>query len=139
MAKTRRRLLGLALILGTVTLACMALVSAFLLKGLFPQPTQLQSAKWLLRSGKYKREVLAQPTGPTRDLKHIEWDGWGWGGNDTTVYLVFDSENALAHAAKIGSASKYPGIPCEVYRVRRLESQWYTVQFYTESDWNNCY
>lgn len=66
----RRRLLWLALILGTVAIACMALVSTFLLSGLVPQPTQLQSARWLLRSGKYKREVLAQPTGPTRDLKH---------------------------------------------------------------------
>lgn len=33
---------------------------------------------------------------------------------------------------------KYPGIPCEVVRVRRLEKNWYTVLFYTEQDWNNC-
>jgi hypothetical protein len=79
---------------------------------------------------------LGQPTEPTRDLKHIQWDGWGWGGNNTVVYLVFDP---LAHGATSGSAGNYPGIPCEIYRVRRLESQSYTVQFYTDSDWNHCY
>jgi hypothetical protein len=130
----------LAVILGTFTLFCgAALLGAFLLQDMYPQPRPLQSARWLFKSGKYKREVLAQPTGPATELKHIEWDGWGWGGNDTVVYLVFDPDNALAHGASSGSAGKYSGIPCEVYRVRRLESHWYTVQFYTDSDWSHCY
>lgn len=86
----------------------------------------------------YKNQVLVQPIGQDGGLKHIEWDGWGWGGNDTVVYLVFDPNNALADAATGGLAGKYPGIPCEVYRVRRLESHWYTVYFYTNSDWTSC-
>ena len=65
--------------------------------------------RWLLWSGQYKKEVLAEPTPVNGDLKHIEWDGWGWGGQDTTDL------------------------------VRRLESHWYTVQFYTNQDWRpNC-
>ena len=60
------------------------------------------------------------------------------GRNDTTIYLVFDPTDALVDAASSGLAGKYTGIPCDVYRVRRLESHWYTVQFYTDSDWNNC-
>jgi hypothetical protein len=107
-------------------------------EGLFPQPILFQSARWLFKSGKYKNQVFAQPTELSKGLKHIEWDGWGWGGNDTTVYLVFDPNNALSSAATDGLPGTYPGIPCEVYRVRRLENQWYTVQFYTYFDWNHC-
>lgn len=137
--KRPRPILRLAVTVGMLVLVCIALAGAFLLQGIFPQPRPVQYARWLFESGKYKREVLAQPPGPPQLLKHVEWDGWGWGGNDTTVYLVFDPNNALAHAASNGSAGKYLGIPCEVYRVRRLENHWYTVQFYTDSDWNHCY
>lgn len=136
--KKARRTLWLVVTLGMLVLVCSTLAGAFLLRGIFPQPLPLQSARWMFKSGKYKREVLAQPSGPTTQLKHVEWDGWGWGGNDTTVYLALDPSDALAHAATSGSSGKYPGIPCEVYRVRRLESHWYTVQFYTASDWDHC-
>jgi hypothetical protein len=137
MAKRHHRILWTAVIGGTLVLVCMVFVGA-ILEDLFPQPMPMQSARWLLKSRNYKREALLEPTGLNGKLKHIEWDGWGWGGNDTTVYLVFDPDNALARAATSGLAGKYPGIPCEVYRVRRLEDNWYTVQFYTGSDWNNC-
>jgi hypothetical protein len=49
------------------------------------------AAKWFARSHDYKSEVLAQPSS-IGELRHIEWDGWGWAGQDTTVYLVFDPE-----------------------------------------------
>lgn len=137
--KRPSRILWIAVSLGILVLVSIALASAFLLGAISPQPRPMQYARWLFESGKYKREVLAQPADSTQLLKHVEWDGWGWGGNDTTVYLVFDPKNALAHAASSGSAGKFPGIPCEVYRVRRLETHWYTVQFYTDSDWNDCY
>src|ERR1700730_5043287 len=42
------------------------------------------AARWLVRSHHYKEEVLAQPTAANGDLKHIEWDGWGFAGMDTT-------------------------------------------------------
>ena len=123
---------------GMLAVVCLGLAAHFVLKDLVPQPRPLQWARWLVNSARYKREVLAPPTGSTVGLKHIEWDGWGFGGNDTVVYLVFDPDNALAHAARSGLAGKYRGLPCEVYRVRRFQSQWYTVQFYTDTDWNGC-
>jgi hypothetical protein len=43
------------------------------------------NARWLLLSRRYKSAVYAQPTPTGREFKHIEWDGWGWGGQDTTV------------------------------------------------------
>jgi hypothetical protein len=97
------------------------------------------TARWLVRSNHYKAEVLAQPETTNGNLKHVEWDGWGWGGQDTTVYLVFDPTDSLSQAARSHQAGKYNGIPCEAFLVRRLESHWYTVQFYTNQDWQrNC-
>jgi hypothetical protein len=94
------------------------------------------AARWMVRSHWTKLEVLAQPQQPNGELKHIEWDGWGFpGAGDTTVYLVFDPANSLAAAAESGKSGKYDGLPCEVYRVRRLQSNWYSVQFYTDEFW----
>lgn len=71
-------------------------------------------------------------------LRHIEWEGWGFAGSDTTIYLVFDPSDALSKAAGKAEPGKYPGLPCEVARVRQLDKHWYTVQFYTETDWDHC-
>jgi len=54
------------------------------------------------------------------------------------VYVVFDPNDSLAAAARIGSAGKFSRIPCDVWRVRRLENRWYTVFFYTYTDWEHC-
>src|SRR5262249_28465564 len=35
-------------------------------------------ARWALRAGHYKAEVMAQPDPKVGELKHIEWDGWGF-------------------------------------------------------------
>jgi hypothetical protein len=93
------------------------------------------TARWIFRSRQYKAEVLARPNPTSEQLKHIEWDGWGWAGQDTQVYLVFDPTDSLSEAAKSRHPGKYKGLPCEVFRVRQLESQWYTVQFYTDEWW----
>jgi hypothetical protein len=87
-------------------------------------------SKWSMWSQRYKSEVLAQPE-TARELKHIDWDGWGLLGQDTNVYLVFDSTDSLSVAAANHAAGKFNGIPCEVAQVHQLESHWYTVQFYT--------
>ena len=92
------------------------------------------AVKWLLYRHGYKAEVLAQPS-KNGELNHIEWDGWGWAGQDTTVYLVFDPTDSLSAAAKSNQPGKFSGIPCEVPVVHRLESHWYTVQFYTDEFW----
>jgi hypothetical protein len=96
------------------------------------------TARWFLQAGTYKSAVLAQPNSINGELRHVEWDGWGIAGQDNTVYLVFDPKNSLRRAAESHSAGKYAGIPCEVFRVRRLEKRWYTVQFYTNTDWRHC-
>lgn len=103
------------------------------------RPVGVRSAiRWLLWSREYKSEVLAQPGSTNVDFKHIEWDGWGWGGSDTSVFLVFDPTDSLAAAAKSHQPGKFKGIPCEVPLVRRLESHWYSVMFYTNTSWDRC-
>jgi hypothetical protein len=97
------------------------------------------TGRWLIGSRRYKTEVLAQPKSANDELKHVEWDGWGFAGSgDTTVYLVFDPNDSLAVAAKSRSPGKFSGIPCEVPDVHRLEAHWYTVLFYTDTDWDHC-
>jgi hypothetical protein len=96
------------------------------------------TGRWIFRSRDYKAKVMAQPSPPTGQLKHAEWNGWGFAGMDTTVYLVFDPTESLEAAAKSGAPGKFPGLPCEVDRVRRRESHWYTVEFYTETNWDYC-
>ena len=96
------------------------------------------ATKWFMWSQSYKREVLAQSGGTARELKHIEWDGWGWAGMDTTMYLVFDPTDSLSEAASSHQSGKFNGIPCQVQRVRRLESSWYTVLLYTNEFWDRC-
>jgi hypothetical protein len=94
--------------------------------------------RWLLWSDRYKAELLATPDLPNGELKHIEWDGWGWGGQNTVVYLVFDPTDSLSSAAKSHSPGKFRGVPCKVPLVRRLESRLYSVVFYTNTDWDHC-
>ncbi|MFZ0420721.1 MAG: hypothetical protein WAM04_21650 [Candidatus Sulfotelmatobacter sp.] len=94
------------------------------------------ATKWFVWSQRYKREVLAQSGGTAGELKHVEWDGWGFpGAGDTIVYLVYDPTDSLSAAAKGHQPGKFIGIPCTVFLVSRLESEWYTVQFYTQEEW----
>jgi hypothetical protein len=94
--------------------------------------------RWFAWSYDYKAKVLAGPTSSNAELKHIEWDGWGWAGQDTAVFLVFDPKNSLSAGARSARSGKFRGIPCEVFRVRRLENHWYSAQLYTNETWNRC-
>jgi hypothetical protein len=106
---------------------------------LFRNSFELHStARWLFRAKDYKTEVLAQPEPGSVTLRHIEWDSWGLPVAYTNSYLVFDPTDSLSRAARSHSPGKFSGIPCEVYRVRRLESYYYTVLFYTDTDWDHC-
>jgi len=89
--------------------------------------------RWRLSSRIYKAKVLAQPT--NGEFRHVEWGGWGWAGQDTTVYLVFDPTDSLSAAAKNHQPGKFNGLPCEVVVVDRMESNWYAVRFYTNEFW----
>jgi len=120
------------LLVVAAVLACIAIAAVPELENYLPIRTVV---RWLVWSRAYKTKAMAQRVSETGDLKHIEWDGWGWAGEDTTLYLVFDPTDSLSVAAKNRSPGKFSGIPCEVFRVRRLESHWYTAQFYTNEFW----
>jgi hypothetical protein len=87
------------------------------------------------RRRQYKAVVLAEPESAKGEFKHIEWDGWGMFAQNTYVFLVYDPTDSLSLAAKGHQPGKIEGIPCEIDRVRRLESHWYSVQFYTGDYW----
>ena len=91
-----------------------------------------------MASRRYKSQMISQPAATIGELRHIEWDGWGWAGQDTTVYLVFDPDDSLSGAASSQRSGKFAGIPCEVVRIHRLESQWYRAEFYTNQRWGDC-
>ena len=50
----------------------------------------------------------------------------------------FDPDDSLATAARSHLSGKFKGIPCEVSEVQRLENNWYTVLFYTDTSWDRC-
>jgi hypothetical protein len=95
-----------------------------------------ETARWMVHSRKYKTEVLSQPSYGNTELKHIEWDGSGFAGvaNDT-LYLVFDPQDSLSTASGRQPPIEINGVPCKVRNIRRLESQWYAVLFYTDELW----
>jgi hypothetical protein len=118
------------------SLAILWVIPSSLLLYNLAYPVQLrETARWFASSQNYKRQVLAQPDPANGQLKHIEWDGWGWAAQDTNVYLVFDPTDSLSAAAKSRQPGKFNGIPCAVPHIRRLESQWYAVRFYTDDFW----
>ncbi len=140
-------IIGLALLVGVIfskgrRLAVLLILLAFCAVsfGLVKDYDAVRpTVRWFLWSGTFKARVLAQRDRGDGEWKHLEWDGWGFAGaGNTTVYVVFDPHNSLAAAAENGS----PGVvftpdPVLVPRVRRLEESWYSVVFYTETDWRN--
>jgi hypothetical protein len=106
---------------------------------LFVYQSQVRTAaRWLVWSHDYKARVLAQEAPANGEFRHTEWDSWGWGGEDTTVFLVFDPEDSLSSAASIHQPGKFNGVPCAIPEVTHLESHWYAVRFYTNQDWQRC-
>jgi len=116
-----------------LTLVAFLAVSGALLKN---KNALRSSLRWLLWSQRFKAAVLAQPAPINGELRHMEWEATGFAGvANETVYLVFDPSDSLSAAAKSHSPGKFSGIPCEVPVVRRLESHWYSVWFYTDEVW----
>jgi hypothetical protein len=121
-------------------LASLAMVVAFSLVAwlLFKFSYDIYTTgRWLAHSRQYKAEVMTQPQPPNGELKHIEWDGWGFAGDETIVYLVFEPNRELTPAPR-ATSGQYVGIPCAAWRVRRLEPHWYYVVFYTNTGWTEC-
>jgi hypothetical protein len=126
---------------GRGRLAALSMVVAYSATswGLFRNSLEIRgAARWLLWSKDYKTEVLAQPNLANGSLKHIEWDGWGFAGANTVEYLVFDPNDSLWIASRSHSSGKFSGLPCEVFHVRRLQRHYYSVLFYTGTDWAHC-
>ncbi len=93
--------------------------------------------RWTFNSKTYKKQVLEQHSS-SAGLQHIEWDGWGWGGQDTYVYLVYDPKDRLREAVETHTSMEAIGVPCDVSDIHRLESHWYTIIFYSGGEWTNC-
>jgi hypothetical protein len=130
--KGRRKRLAVLSVLATVWV-----VSASV--SLFAHIVYIRTTvRWLVRSHTYQERVLAQQASANGEFPHVEWDGLGWGGQDTTVYLVFDPRDSLFSAASFHQSGKFEGIPCEVPEVSRLETQRYAVVFYTNKVWDRC-
>jgi hypothetical protein len=108
--------------------------------GLSKNPIHIRSdLRWLLQAEAYKSEVLKRPNASSGEFKHTEWEGWGFpGSGDTVMYLVFDPEDSLQTASKSKASGTFHGIPCPVVGVERLASHWYTVLFYTDTEWGRC-
>jgi hypothetical protein len=87
-------------------------------------------SRWLIDSRHWKEAVLATPVTDS-GLKWVVWDGWGMFAQDTDVYLVFSPDDELRNY----SPTNLHGLPCPVWRVQRLEKQWYSVTFYTNEGW----
>jgi hypothetical protein len=118
-------------------LLCAMLLAVFNFIGL--AEARRTRLRWVLRSREYKAMVLASPGKTIGGLKHIEWDGWGgFGAGDTVEYLVFDPTDSLQVYTHSDDPGQTASLPCKVARVRRLESHWYTVLFYTDTDWDHC-
>jgi len=94
-----------------------------------------EKVKWLARSEQYKRNFQFESTS-ANGLRHADWQTEGPAFAAIYTYLVFDPSNALASAAKSHQRGRYPGLPCEVAEVRRLESNWYVV--ISGTSWNDC-
>jgi hypothetical protein len=119
-------------------LSLMAVSLGFVLLVALNEPLK-SSSKWLLLSQRYKDKISALPSPADGLLKHIEWDSWGFpGAGNTVMYLVFDPANALEIASETKKPGMYPGLPCEVFQVKQMERNWYTVLFYTDTDWQHC-
>jgi hypothetical protein len=107
--------------------------------GLFRNSLELHTTtQWLLHSKNYKSQVLAQPAPADGDFRHVEWDWWGWGSNDTSVYLVFDPNDSLSSLLKNHPTGRLSSELCGVSWTRRLQEHWYAVEFYTNTAWGSC-
>lgn len=97
------------------------------------------STRWVVLSQMYKKKVLALPEPADGQLKHTEWNTFGFAGiGDRVVYLAYDPKNFLLKASHTNEPGKFSGIPCTVPKVTKLESQWYLISFYVDTDWKQC-
>jgi hypothetical protein len=93
-------------------------------------------ARWLVGSGHFKQEVQLQPANPRTGIRFMEWDGWGFAGSDTIVFLVFDPTDMLGEGLRKHTPSRFAEFAQHVWFYERLERCWYSVTFYTNDPWD---
>lgn len=59
------------------------------------------------------------------------WDSWGMAGQDTSSYLVVDTEDRLGSKARIDQWTKQIGQSCGLWEERRVWPRLYIVTTYT--------
>ena len=90
--------------------------------------------RWLVDSKYWKAKVIEQPARADAGLRCVIWDGWGMFAQNTDVYLIFSPDDRLRNYSPMNLS----GLPVPVWRVQRLEKQWYSVTFYTSDGWDGC-
>jgi hypothetical protein len=88
-------------------------------------------ARWLIASSSYKSQVIAQPITDPSGIRFIEWDGWGWAGMDTNVYLIYDPSDTLKFGAHKVQGKKSVEITEKAQFIQRLEHNWYSATLFT--------
>jgi hypothetical protein len=89
-------------------------------------------ARWLIFSNTYKSQVLAQTVASQNDLRFIQWDGWGWAGMETNVYLIYDPSDKLKVRTNGVLRKKSVEITEKSQFIQRLEHNWYSATLYTD-------
>lgn len=92
-------------------------------------------ARWLVASERYKQAVLRQAPGRQSGLRHIEWDGWGWAGMDTSVELVYDPTDSLEQELKQNPKGRFADVAARTAKIERLGKGWYSVTLFTSEAW----
>lgn len=92
--------------------------------------------RWALYASKYKTQFAREnPNG----VGHVEWECSGFvPAGFNCVYLVRDPTDELSKAAGKRNVGRVPGVRCQVFRVQRLEPEWYAIEFYTDTSWDYC-
>lgn len=127
LAFRRTRRFSAGLLLAAAVFLCVSAV------GLRFQRTLRPELRWALFSHKFKKEVLSQPVERSDELRHVEWDAWGWGPvGDFTAYVVFDPDDSLQSKAHL---TNIRGIPGDVLDVDRLGPRWYSVTLLGDDPW----
>lgn len=101
---------------------------------LMKQEALRSEARWLTNSRKWREKVLESPACLESGMRFVLWDGWGEFGSDTNVYLVYSPKDELRNY----TPASLSGLPRPVWRVHRLERDWYSVTFYTNDGFDPC-
>lgn len=94
--------------------------------------------RWAFHASAYKRRLFARHDSDPNGMIYMDWDGWGMAGSDTEAYLVHDPTDRLRFSSRGRYGLRAQGLACEVWKIRRLEKEWYSVVFFTNEGWGAC-